>query len=69
MSLAKASSTGYRQFPQPEYPFGDHALAWGRCVRGWITFPVPADKRPTMVEYQPTEGSSVEGMTVDWSAT
>jgi hypothetical protein len=66
-SLVKASNTGYNQFPQPGYPFGDHVLNWGRCVRGWITFPVPPDKRPVMVEYQPGPGSAVEGMTVDWS--
>ncbi|MEU7972144.1 hypothetical protein AB0B48_08880 [Micromonospora sp. NPDC049089] len=47
----EASSTGYDSFPEPEYPWGDKALAPGRCVRGWITFPVPAKKRPVAVEY------------------
>ncbi|MBM0255511.1 hypothetical protein [Micromonospora sp. 4G55] len=47
----EASSTGYDSFPKPEYPWGEKALAPGRCVRGWITFPVPARKRPVFVEY------------------
>lgn len=52
---AEPSSISYQQFPLPEYPFGDHDLAWGRCVRGWITFPVPADKHPVAVEYRPQD--------------
>lgn len=47
----EASSTGYDSFPEPKYPWGDKALAPGRCVRGWITFPVPTKKRPVAVEY------------------
>ncbi|MEU8329808.1 hypothetical protein [Micromonospora sp. NPDC048839] len=45
------SNTGYGQFPQPEYPWGEKVLAPGRCVRGWITYPVPAKSRPVAVEY------------------
>jgi hypothetical protein len=52
---AEPSSVGYQQFPLPEYPWGDHDLAWGRCVRGWIVFPVPSDKRPAAVEYRPQD--------------
>lgn len=47
------SSIGYNQFPEPGYPFGERDLRAGRCVRGWVTFPVPAKKRPTHVEYVP----------------
>lgn len=49
------SSTGYRQFPEPEYPWGDKVLAPGRCIRGWITFPVPGKIRPAYVEYAPED--------------
>lgn len=37
---------------QPEYPDGK-ALSTGQCERGWITLPVPVDKRPTTVLYFP----------------
>lgn len=53
-SQIEPSSTGYGQFPQPDYPWGEKQVAPGRCVRGWITFPVPAKKRPVAVEYAPT---------------
>ena len=49
------SSIGYQQFPLPEYPWDEKKLQPGRCVRGWITFPAPKGKRPTMVEYTPAE--------------
>ncbi|MEV5768315.1 hypothetical protein AB0L34_27585 [Micromonospora sp. NPDC052213] len=52
------SDTGYDSFPEPEYPWSEKALAPGRCVRGWITFPVPGTKRPVFVEYAP-EGEQV----------
>lgn len=57
-SQIEASSVGYNQFPEPEYPFGEKAVAWGRCIRGWITYPVPGEKRPIAVEYAP-EGQAV----------
>lgn len=60
---AEPSSIGYRQFPEPSYPFGDKEVKAGRCVRGWITFAVPKAKKPTMVEYSLTDGS-----VVDWKA-
>ncbi|MFG3702369.1 hypothetical protein ACGF5C_31480 [Micromonospora sp. NPDC047620] len=53
-----ASQTGYDAFPKPEYPWTEKALAPGRCVRGWITFPVPGKTRPAFVEYAP-EGEQV----------
>jgi hypothetical protein len=60
-SSIEASSTGYSQFQQPEFPWGDTQIAPGRCQRGWITYPVPRDKRPTMIEHR-SEGTP----TVDW---
>lgn len=48
------SGTGYRQFPQPEYPWGERELSDGQCIRGWITFAVPAGKRPATIQYQPS---------------
>lgn len=48
---AEASSTGYVQFPLPEFPWGDEPLPPGRCIRGWITFPVPSKGRPQAVQY------------------
>lgn len=64
-TLAQPSSVGYRQFPQPEYPSGDTTIAWGQCIRGWITFPVPAKSRPTMVEYHPEASPTI----VFWRTT
>ncbi|MFI7608724.1 hypothetical protein ACIBTV_26750 [Micromonospora sp. NPDC049366] len=54
-SHIEPSSTGYQQFPEPEYPWGDKALAPGRCIKGWITFPVPGKQRPVYVEYGPED--------------
>ncbi|MEU5554107.1 hypothetical protein ABZ738_30470 [Micromonospora sp. NPDC047793] len=50
-----ASSIGYQQFPKPKYPWGEKLLAPGRCVRGWITFPVPGKPRSVAVEYAPDD--------------
>ncbi len=58
---ARPSSIGYQQFPKPEYPWGDQVVPNGQCVRGWITFDVPTDKRPTMIQYTP----GVAGY-IDW---
>jgi hypothetical protein len=56
------SNIGYQQFPNPAYPFTDHPLAWGHCVRGWLVFPAPKGRRPAVVEYQPGAGGKV----FDW---
>lgn len=45
------SNTGYNQFPKPEYPWGDRQVSAGTCIRGWITFAVPSDKKPIQVVY------------------
>jgi len=48
-----ASSTGYSNFPSPEFPFGEKQVFPGHCVRGWITFAVPGNKRPVAIRYSP----------------
>jgi hypothetical protein len=60
-TVVPASTTDSEQFTQPAFPFAERLVPAGRCVRGWITFPVPADQRPTMVEYQP------HGYIADWT--
>lgn len=57
---AEPSNDIYNQFPAPEYPI-EKTLQPGRCARGWIVFPVPKAKKPTMVEYQLGSGE-----TADW---
>jgi hypothetical protein len=59
-SSATPSSVGYQQFPKPEFPWGDHALLWGQCMRGWLVFPVPASQKAATVEYRPSQ--SYEGV-------
>lgn len=66
---AQPSNTGYNAFPKPEYPWDDHPLPWTRCIRGWIVFPVPAGKRPTMVEYAPPPDPARPTMVIDWAIT
>ena len=52
-SVVEAATTVDNAFPQPLYPVKSHPVAAGQCVRGWVTFAVPADKKPTLVEYTP----------------
>ena len=40
--------------PQPAYPTEHRRLHPGECVRGWLAFPVPAERRPVAVQYSPT---------------
>jgi hypothetical protein len=47
----ESTNTGYNQFPKPEFPWGDHALAVGRCVKGSIVFEVPKRMRPKEATY------------------
>lgn len=54
------SSTGYRQFPKPEYPSGDRNVVAGACTRGWITFAVPAGKNPVSIVYTTHETEPAE---------
>jgi hypothetical protein len=60
-TVVPASTTDSEQFTQPAFPFAERRVPAGRCVRGWITFPVRAGQRPTMVEYQP------HGYIADWT--
>ncbi|WDG17492.1 DUF4352 domain-containing protein [Microbacterium sp. Clip185] len=46
------SSTGYSQFPEPDYGFGSGTLNPGECKRGWITFVVNDGAQITTVRYQ-----------------
>jgi hypothetical protein len=52
-SVVPASDKNDDAFPRPEYPFASQPLAAGQCVRGWITFAVPAGGKPATVQYQP----------------
>jgi hypothetical protein len=52
-SVVPANATNDDAFPRPEYPFASQPLAAGQCVRGWITFAVPASGKPATVQYQP----------------
>lgn len=59
----EASNVIYQQFPAPEYPAADTDVVAGQCVRGWITYAVPAGKKPASVHYQPS------GFQADWQVS
>lgn len=50
----ESTSTGYDDFPRPQFPMGDATVKAGRCLRGKIVYPVPGKQRPEWVEYAPT---------------
>lgn len=52
-SIVEATTKTDDAFPQPLYPVKSHEVPAGQCVRGWITFAVPAGTKPTLVEYTP----------------
>ncbi|WDM42537.1 hypothetical protein KV395_04300 [Microbacterium luteolum] len=57
----ESSSTGYNQFPNPQYAWGDVDLFAGECLRGWITFPVLDGATLTNVRYvSPSTGDRVD---------
>ncbi|MGN7947490.1 DUF4352 domain-containing protein [Microbacterium sp. 22215] len=58
-----SSSTGYSQFPNPQYAWGEVDLPAGECVRGWITFPVLDDVTLTTARYV----SPATNERVDWT--
>ena len=60
-SVVPASDKNDDAFPRPQYPFADHVVAPGQCVRGWITFSVPASQQPTTIEYAP------QGLLASWT--
>lgn len=58
------SNLKYDSFPQPEYPVSpDREVPVGRCVKGWITFPVTKGKRPDLVSYSSESASKP----IDWA--
>jgi hypothetical protein len=56
----ETSHTGYNGFPEPQYPWGDTDLPNGKCVRGWIVFAAPSDKRPTSIWHNPQQAGLTE---------
>lgn len=59
-AVLEPSGVSYSQLPQPRYPWADHEVRPGRCVRGWITYEVPAKLRPAYVQYQPDGQAATE---------
>lgn len=59
------SSTGYNQFPEPQYPFGDRAVNKGECVRGWIVFDVLRTAVITKIRYS-VQSSAGEPQIAYW---
>jgi len=59
-AVIEPSSTGYVHFPNPAYPWDDQPVRVGRCVRGWIVFPVPSGERPASIQYQPDGYEPIE---------
>ncbi|MGP4090743.1 DUF4352 domain-containing protein [Streptomyces sp. KR55] len=57
-SIEVTGSSG-GDMPKPEYPM-DKTLTPGRCARGLVAFPVPSDKRPERLVYQPGSGEPTE---------
>jgi hypothetical protein len=51
--IVQPSNAQSSQFPSPQYPFIDHVVPVGQCVRGWLVFPALKNKRPARVEYAP----------------
>ncbi|MET9831847.1 DUF4352 domain-containing protein [Streptomyces sp. NPDC006385] len=65
-SLAYADGTSIEvtgssggDMPKPEYPM-DKTVKPGRCAAGLIAFPVPGDKRPERLVYEPESGEVLE---------
>ncbi|WUT01746.1 hypothetical protein OHA46_33865 (plasmid) [Streptomyces sp. NBC_00708] len=58
----EASSSIYDDFPRPHYPV-EATLTAGKCIRGYVVYPVPDDDRPASVIY--TYGNPVT--TAEWT--
>lgn len=56
------SNITYNQFPHPEYP-SYRTVTNGTCTRGWITFPVPPNTKPSLIVYSNTDGDAP----VEWT--
>jgi hypothetical protein len=52
-SSVESSSSGYEDFPRPQFPMGGATVKAGRCLRGKIVFPVPGKGRPVRAVYAP----------------
>jgi hypothetical protein len=57
-SIEVTGSSG-GDMPKPEYPM-DKTVKPGRCAAGLIAFPVPGDKRPERLVYEPESGEVLE---------
>lgn len=61
-TTARPSNVRYPEFPKPGYPVSGTSLEPGACVRGWITFAVPAGGHPARIEWHP----STEPVPLTW---
>ncbi|MGW4974694.1 DUF4352 domain-containing protein [Streptomyces mirabilis] len=57
-SIEATGSTG-GDMPKPEFPM-DKTVQSGRCAAGLIAFPVPSEKRPERLVYEPEGGAPTE---------
>lgn len=57
-SIDVTGSTG-GDMPKPEFPM-DKTVKAGRCAAGLIAFPVPSDKQPERIVYEPDESNPTE---------
>ncbi|MFD5492258.1 DUF4352 domain-containing protein [Streptomyces sp. NPDC127091] len=57
-SIDVTGSTG-GDMPKPEFPM-DKTVKPGRCAAGLIAFPVPSDKRPERIVYEPDGSEPTE---------
>lgn len=53
------SHVKYSNFPDPQFPCCNEQIYEGDCVRGWITYAVPGDPRPTAVAFTGAEGPTI----------
>jgi hypothetical protein len=49
----ESTSTGYADFPRPQFPMGGATVKAGRCLQGKIVFAVPGKDRPVRAVYAP----------------
>ncbi|WP_240467297.1 DUF4352 domain-containing protein [Streptomyces salinarius] len=57
-SIEVTGSSG-GDMPKPEFPMGK-TVKPGRCAAGLIAFPVPSDRRPERLVYEPEDGDVTE---------
>jgi hypothetical protein len=56
-TIAEPATSWSGEMPRPEYPY-DRTVKVGRCIRGFIPFPVSSKKRPELAVYAPTWGTA-----------